>query len=173
MTYLKGLFEKRQEVYDEFTAALLEELTAVTSAATTLLGSDLEDRLVWRSVELIDDTIMVAGALEFQLGEKILTEDNMEIEVTAEMQPILNRIVRVGVPVELAATASEQEIVDYLKRLNQDKDAHETDVVVGEGHNVAHDTVADLAGEFRSTGLTEEQIVSMIAFAEQSKGKVN
>lgn len=170
MTHLKSIIEKREEVYDEFTAAILGELHHVTDAASSLLPTDLQPRLVWKTVTLVDETLMVAGMLEFPIGEKIVAEDDMEIEVTADMQPMLNRVIRVGVPMDMVENATSQQIVDYLKRLEEEA-SHQ--VLINESLNTSNETVADMAGEFRSAGLTKEQINSMIAFAEQSKGKVN
>ena len=113
---------------------------------------------------------MIAGQLEFPIGEKITTNEGDVIEVTKELQPMLNRVIRVGVPIEMAETGTREEIIDYLKKLEVE---NVEQAMVNDSFNTSNETVADMAGEFRSAGLTQEQINSMLLFAEQSKGKVN
>lgn len=170
MTHIKSIIEKREEVYNEFTDAILGELHHVTNAATLLLPEDLQPRLVWKNVTLVDDTLIVSGMLEFPIGEKIVTDDEIEVEVTAEMQSLLNRVVRVGVPMDMVENSTTQQIIEYLTRL---EDEANQQVFINESLNTSNETVDDMAGDFHSAGLTQEQIISMITFAEQSKGKVN
>lgn len=174
MTHLKELLTKREQVFDDFTAALLEELSEATAAAGEVVGKDVEGHLVWTQVAAMDNnsTLIIAGQIEFALGEVITTDEGEEITITEELQPVMNRIVRVGIPMEMAETGSRQEIVDYLKAFGK-QDGKEMPVIAHEAENTDHHTVADLAGEFRSAGLTQEQIASMLVFAEQSTGKVN
>lgn len=171
MTYITSIFAKRVEVYEKFTAALLEELETVTTAGASLLSADLAKRLVWKAVNLVDSTVTIVGIIEFPIGEKIIAESGLELEVTEEMQQLLNQVVRVSVPLEMAENATVEDIVAYLKALEAEH--VKQSILINESTNTSHDTVADLAGEFRTTGLTKEQITSMILYAEQSKGKVN
>jgi len=169
MTPLMQLFEDRETTYDEMTRLILDKLDTVTSAAVSMLGEEARDRVLWKSAAVVDDTVFVAGELNFEVGEVITAEDE-ELTVTEDLLPLLNRVVRVGVPLSMAEGSSREEILDYLKGLEQQENL---EAMVNEGSNTSIETVADLAGEFRSAGLTREQIDSMIIFAEQSKGKVN
>mgnify|MGYP001817483573 CR=1 FL=1 len=170
MSHIKELFVKREDVYADFTNALKAELSTATSAAGSLVGEALQEQLVWENVLLIDDTVVITGQVKFPVGHIITSEDGDDIEVTPEMQQHLNQAIRVGLPLELAETGSYEEIVDYLD--NTGHQSHKAPIEY-EAENPAIETVADIAGEFRSAGLSKEQISNMIVFAEQSKGKVN
>lgn len=176
MSKLKELLTKRTEVFEDFTAALLSELSVAIEAAGDVIGADAQAHVVWSDITTAavaepDDTLIIGGIIEFQVGETIDTEEG-EIVITEDLQPIMNRAVRVGIPMNLAETGTRQEIVDYLKAFGK-QDGKPMPAVAHEAENTSHETVADLAGEFRSAGLTQEQIASMLVFAEQSTGKVN
>jgi hypothetical protein len=166
------LFTRRDEVFDEFTDAILEELNEAKMAAAEMIGVDFKDRIKWSAVAVVDaNTLVMAGEVQFEVGETIQDEEGLEITVTEEMLPALTRVVRIGVPFDMAETGTKQEILDYLKTFKETQKGESIEAI--EGENTGIDTVADLAGEFRSAGLSQEQIASMLIFAEQSTGKVN
>lgn len=181
MSKLKELLTKREEVFDDFTAALLVELSEAVSAAGEVIGPESASHVVWsnimtRSVATPSDTLILSGLITFELGEVVTSEDGDEVVVTEDLLSVINREVRVGMPMTMAENGTRQEIVEYLTSFGKQDgntapvdNAHNTH----EAENTNHHTVADLAGEFRSAGLTQEQITSMLMFAPQSTGKIN
>ncbi len=174
MVYLKELLNKRQEVFTTFTDVILDELSDVQTAANAAMAEEIGDhKITWYRVALLeDDHLVMEGQVEFQLGEKISTPDG-DIELTEDMMSLMNRVVRVGLPVEMAQRGIQDEILNYLKVAKEKQQAEMQKAMVHTVTNRSFDTVADLAGDFRSAGLTKEQIKSMLIFAHQSTGKVN
>ncbi len=178
MVDVKELLKKRYEVFNEFTAVILDELTDMQSAATVAMAEEIGDhQITWYRVALLeDDHLVMEGQVEFQLGEKISTPDG-DIELTEDMMALMNRAVRIGLPVDMAQRGVQDEILKYLKvaKEKQQEVMHKAmqEDMVHTATNQSFDTVANLAGDFRSAGLTKEQIKSMLMFAHQSTGKVN
>lgn len=173
MTDIKSLLEERHETFNNFTAEILNGLPELKEAALEMLGEEVSDRVEWKGVAMFEDMVIIEGAIEFKLGEQMSTPDG-DIEITEEMIQLMAQTIRVIVPTEMAQTASVGEILTYLKEVKANDQAQEKNAnVVNTATNQAIDTVHDLVGEFRSNGLSKEQITSMIAFAEHSKGKVN
>jgi len=171
MSQLQEIYQKRETLYHDLTAALLAELSVAIEAATSLVDNDVVNQLKWKNVALLDDKVYVTGEVEFPLGHILTTSDGAEVTVDPELQAQLRRVVRIGIPLELAETGTFDQIVDYLKELQ--KQAPPEFPTVFDAENRSIETAVDLAGEFRSAGLSKDQISSMIVFAEQSKGKVN
>ena len=159
------------------TTAIMQELELTIEAVIQVIGAQLEPRLQWKTVAIDDTTVWLGGQLMFDVGEVIVDDNGEDVEITPEIQEYMNKAIRVGVPIELAEGGNVQEIVDYLKRVEiENRKAVEKmvpPVPEYKTENIAIDTVHDLAGEFRSAGLTQEQIESMIIFAQQSTGKIN
>jgi hypothetical protein len=155
----------------------MEELEVTIEAVIQVIGTLLEPRLQWKTVAIDDTTVWLGGQLIFEVGETIVDDNGKDIEVTPDVQDYMNKMIRVGVPIELAEGGNVQDIVDYLKRVEmENQEAIEkmvTPVPEYKTENLAIDTVHDLAGEFRSAGLTKAQIESMIMFAKQATGKIN
>ncbi len=166
MSDLEEIFQDRQEMYDDYTNALFEVLSENVLAASYEVLKLNPENTMWQEVQLVDNVVLLVCIVIYHSGDTVVLEHGESLVLTDETAKEYQRIIRIGVPVQLAVTGTQEDVVKFLQESGNSPHRHAASTTVG-------DTVATIDG-FSKEGLTEEQIKQLALFnAARSKGKAN
>jgi len=194
MGKLQDLFEERTIAYAKYSDEILQVLSKnVIPAVLTMLDlSDSElERLTWHSVRIVEDHVLLVGAIVYGEGD-VVADEKSAVPLTGELAMLLSKMVRVAIPMHLADGASQEVIVEHLKesekQLKEEYEAvygHDPEmldaalenVVTGElgwSDDITSDVITDViqsAQDFNIEDLTpEQQEALMMTHLAQNKG---
>ncbi len=193
MSKLQDLFSERAIAYAKYSDEILQVLSVnVVPAVLEMLDlSDSElERLTWHSVRVVEDHVLLVGAIAYTEGD-IIKDDETTVTLTGELAMIMSKLVRVAIPMHLADGATQNVIVDHLKESERQLkkeyeeayghdpemlDAALENVVTGElgWSGMDADFITDViqsASDFKIEDLTEEQQQAlMMTHLAQNKG---
>ena len=116
MGQLKELIEERTRTYSDYNNKILEliENNVIPAVLDMLDLNDNElDKLEWSYVQLIKDQLVLNGNIKYKEGD-VITDGDMTVTLDAAMALLLDKLVRVSVPIELAETGSKDDIIEHL-----------------------------------------------------------
>ena len=128
MGKLKDLFEERTRMFVGYSDRILKQAeNNVIPAVLEML--DLNDneleKLEWTNVQMNDDHLVLNGVIAYKEGD-VITDGDMTVTLDAAMALLLDKIIRVGIPMELAENGSKVDVLDHLmESQRQLKDEYE------------------------------------------------
>lgn len=167
---LSTLIKRRNDAYIKNTTKILERLEDnVFPAVVNLVGNDVGERLEWRDAVLVGNVLIIAAAVVHKVGEVIMTAAGEKVMVTEENKSELDRIMRIGIPVDIAQNATAEQVFKFLKA--------EELKAGGSDSGISDDNILLLAHdehEFSFDDLTTEQVEElMLHEMGVSKGKIH
>lgn len=159
---LQELIMLRDSFYHDATQQILYSLEHnVFAAAKQVLDEDTSEHLEWVSVEMVPpEHILIVGVCTYPIGYHI-SDGELEITIDRENQEDFKRLIKLGMPIELADKGSVKELVEYMKE--------HTDGSLP----LKNDQPKVAASDFSTEGLTPEQQEQLKHFSQHSKDKVN
>lgn len=167
MGKIKDLFTERESVYAEYSNDILKAIAKnVIPAVLEILDlSDNElEKLEWKTVQLQEDHVILNGIIGYKEGD-VITDGKMTVTLDTAMALLLDKMIRVGIPLHLAETGSRSDIITHLReaqqQLREDYEAvygHEPptlDEAMEEA--LRRDLGMDFGPDFDYNDLTEEQ----------------
>lgn len=176
MGKLRDLIEERTRTFAEYNSKILEAIqdNVLPAVLDMLELSDNEqDKLEWSHIQLLKDQLVINGVIKYKEGD-VISDGDMTVTLDASMALLLDKLVRVSVPIDLAETGSATDIVEHLKdsqrQLRKDYErayGHEPESIE-EAMEAAFreypteftplkDHAFDFGPDFDYNGLTEEQ----------------
>ena len=153
-----GMFKHRDEMLYQETMTILTEMTPILTGAARFIddtyGTDPNRKLVWEGINLIEGMITLVGVVSYAPGSTLMFDDEL-MNVTEDNSDYFQQLIRIGIPMPIAMTASADEVYDHLLSLHE-KDAQ---------HKI--DDVAPLA-DFDLELLTDEQKQSLTTFSQHT-----
>lgn len=127
------MFKHRDEMFYQETTKILKQMTPVLSGATDFIdetyGTDVNRKLVWEGINLIEGIVTLVGVVSYAPGSTLMFEDEL-MNVTEDNSEYFQQMIRIGVPIPVAMTESADEIYKYLISLQEnDTSAHLVDDV--------------------------------------------
>ena len=183
MSNLSNLIDKRQKSYSKFNDKILKLLADnVIPAILEMMDlSDQEiDKLEWRTVQVVEDYLILTGSIKYDEGD-IISDDDTVVTLDAALALVLDKVIRAAVPFSLACTGSKNEVILHLKAAEK-KLREEYEAVYGHEPETLEDVMfeairgqlgIDFGQEFDYTDLTEEQkeAYSMWGMTANPKGE--
>lgn len=174
---LKQLFEARDEQYKTETNKILKKLANVTTGIEKFFQSIDNSEvgtIIWEDVSLLrmneitndqsndDIFIMMVGSLCYENGATITLPNGDEVTITEETKTYFRKSVRVGIPYDLAVTATVETIIDFIENtieeMEFDEDGTEIEFDSSERNILEHES----SEQFNFDDLTKEQKQSLI-----------
>lgn len=148
MTELEEIFAERDELYYDYTKALFEVLNDTALTATYEVMNLNPDNVMWQDVQLFDDVVLLVAFVTYKPNDVIVAENGEKITLDETTAELYQRIIRIGLPVKLAATGTKEEIMKFLRESN--KQTQDKEISLGD--------TPDTIDGFSKDNLTEEQI---------------
>lgn len=124
MSNLRELFNQREFAYLTLSQDILDEIgPTVLDAALEMLNIEDED-VSWEDVQLVDDVITLVAFVLYRPGDIAITEAKEKVLITEENMDIYKRIIRIGVPLNIAETGTKEDIITFLKNIQATKNAN-------------------------------------------------
>jgi hypothetical protein len=184
MITLKDKFKKRLSAYRRHTKEIFGLLTNVTDAVSEFLDEETKHFLQWKGVEREGKFVFIIGITAYPVGHKLYMNDGEIVEITEINKQALQRIIRVGIPLELAENGTLEEVKQFIKIKAEENSPEEEELKIQTPMEALFDQLnkeeeenkeeeADPIQGFESKELSKEQITQIMHHASQSKGKVN
>jgi hypothetical protein len=186
MSKLKDLFYERSSTYASYCDIILREIeNNVIPAVLEMLEltqSEL-DRLEWNNVQLLEEEYLIlSGVIGYKEGD-VISDDDITVTLDAAMALMLDKIIRVAIPIELAETGSKNDVYAHLYE-SQQQLREEYETIYGHAPPTMEEAMEealrtqlgmDLSPDFDYNELSDEQKKSLaITMAGRStKEKLN
>lgn len=177
MNNLKDLFEKRDETYSEQTEVIIEAIPHVLEGAKKFIqereptSNDPE----WKDISLMeegDGYVILIGTLEYNVGDMLQLPTGDMVEVSEDTADYFKRMLRIGIPLDLAKKGTEDEVCQFLiKTAEENEQADDEEQALIEAIQQAQQTVDE--EEFDTESLTEEQKEQLRLFTLSNGGSSN
>lgn len=149
---IKKLFAARSDEYKKATKTILESMSGALNAIHEYMNIDeVEKRggyLEWEEVSYVEDDgdtlVILLGVVGFPPGTEIVLEDEKKIKVTKDTAPYFRRIIRAGIPANIAQK-SKKSVIAFLEKMEK------------ESLNSNLDNVFSSEEDFDLSKLTDEQ----------------
>ena len=181
MSDLKKLFDYRLDKYKQTTEKILQTIPNVMEGVLGALAEDESSTLEWEDIQFEpdEDLLILIGFIQLKIGERVKLESGREIHVTDENVEKFRRIVRVGIPLDLAENGSVEEVSKFFEGKRQtnyttlDDIAEDLDELedIDEFENLEdlhRQAVTSIIG-FDTEDLTDEQIRQIIDNNDEGK----
>ena len=170
MINLKKMLEDRDVAYQKSTDAVLIEMKTAIKGITVFLRNkdELKNATIsWEEVtyfktpnENNDGFVMLLGVINYPVGERFMLPNGNVVEITEEIADYFRRIIRIGLPLKLAAEGTVEQVVEFMEAtMKKDEDANDP-------------TEVETSPEFDLSELSEEQLQTLRLFSNQA-GKKN
>ncbi len=166
-TELKKMFDQRDKDYSDSTTALLDVMNSTIQGVLAFLSLNQETaqgKFTWNNAQLVEDTVTLVAVVEYPPGSSFVTSEGKTIKVSENNADYFKRIIRLGVPVELAATGTKDDVVKFLQKVKA-----EADQIDDMGNEFVDAAVQAANGspepEFNVDELTKKQRESLEMFA--------
>lgn len=197
MGRLQDLIDARFASYSEHSDKILRTLESnVIPAILDILEltDQEESKLIWRDVRIVEDHVLVIGAIEYSAGD-VVKDDVTSVTLTADLALRMSKLIKIAIPLPLAESSTtaeiKQHLVDSQKQLRDEYEAaygHD-----GEALNAAMktatneqlgwsnvnpeilDSVLETVNDFQIEDLTETQLESLMLthLSQHGRGKLN
>lgn len=153
MKILKDLFTEREELYVDYTNAVLDVLDQTVLEATYEVLSVDPDTVEWQDVQLIDDIILLIATIIYSPGDVVVLKTGEQVTLDENNYESYQRIIRIGISLELASTGTKADIIDFLRKSQTmgDSDDNISD-------DISDDIESSTVGGFSTENLSEDQI---------------
>lgn len=184
MNKLQDLFDARFASYQEHSDNILRKLESNVIPAileVLELSSMEESKLKWKDVRVVENHIMIIGAIEYAPGD-IIKDDVTSVTLSNEQAALMSKLVKIAVPLTLADSASQAQVKKHLvesqKQLQEEYEAvygHDQDALTAALKGANHEqlgwdpeaetglaALVDSVSEFNIEDLSEEQLESLV-----------
>lgn len=158
-TELEKMFEEREENYDDYTNAVFAVIDENVLAASYEVLKLNPENVLWQDAQLIEGIVLIIALVIYKPGDKVVGENNESVTLTAETAELYQRVIRIGVPVTLAADGTKAEIVNFLQESNKQ---HTSETTFGDSETTNK--------SFSKDNLTEEQIKQLKLYQSSHPG---
>lgn len=117
MGQIKDLIEERTRMYAEYNDKILKSIenNVIPAVLDMLELTDNElEKLEWSHVQLNKSQLVLNGFIGYKEGD-VISDGDLTVTLDAAMAALLDKIIRVSVPIELAETGSKDDILEHLK----------------------------------------------------------
>ena len=117
MGKLQDLFTEREIAYSKYGDLILQQLeTNVIPAILEILQLTEQElpRLMWRGARIVEDHVLLFADITYKAGD-VLKDKISTVTLTDEMALMLSKTIKVAIPLNLAETATTEQITGYLK----------------------------------------------------------
>lgn len=116
-----NLFKKRTAEFNTLTNKILDDLSPVIEAAYSVIGEEASEKIEWNEVEFDEHEglIFIIGFVGINPGEEVTLEDGSDVVVNERNQGQYKRIVRLGIPVDLAQTGDIEMISEFFQKISE------------------------------------------------------
>jgi len=118
MTELKDLIERRDATVKQLTDAIIKSIPNVATGAEWFIRhrEGRSGQLIWEDITYYEDQdfIMLTGVLEYSEGDVIELPNGVEYEVTKDTREQFKRLLRLGIPYDLATLGTEEDVIEFL-----------------------------------------------------------
>jgi len=149
MKILKDLFTEREELYVDYTNAVLDVLDQTVLEATYEVLSVDPDTVEWQDVQLIDDIILLIATIIYSPGDVVVLKTGEQVTLDENNYESYQRIIRIGISLELASTGTKADIIDFLRKSQTTGDSDD---------DISDDIESSTVGGFSTENLSEDQI---------------
>lgn len=189
MGKLQDLFNERQKTFSQISEKILSRLkTNVIPAISELLElSERElNRLEWNGVTIADDHVLLTGVIIYAPGD-VVSDENTKVQLTEEMVGLMNKLIKVAIPLEIAENASKEDVVKHMvKAENELRDEYSRAYgknALGHSEHFGWEEideeiineVIETVTDFKLSNLTEEQKEALMLthLGQHGRGKIN
>jgi hypothetical protein len=171
MSKIRNLIQERSDIYSKYGNEILELISGNVIAAILemLKLSDQElTKLQWTNVHVQNEHIIVAGVVKYKEGD-IVADGKTKVTLDAALAAMLDKIISVAVPLELAEKGTKDDVVAHFKataeRLKKEYQA-------AFGYESEHSfNSMDIGPDFNYNELTEEQRKSLLLVTASQSDK--
>ena len=173
MGKLQDLFDKRIKQYSDCSDRIMKLLEkSVLPAVIDMmdLSENEIEKLEWRNVQINEDHVVLNGIIAYKEGD-VITDGESTVTLDASMALLLDKMIRVGIPMDLAESGSKDEIYDHLsesqRQLREEYEAvygHEPPTMEEAMEEAIRQELGmnfDIGPDFDYNELTEEQREAM------------
>lgn len=198
MDKLQALFDARFASYSDHSDKILQKLESNVIPAileVLELSSMEESKLLWKDVRVVENHIVIIGAIEYSPGD-IIKDDVTSVTLSEEQAILMSKLVKIAVPLTLAETASHAQVTKHLldsqTKLQEEYEAaygHDQNALTAAMTDATHQqlgwdetvetdlaTLVDSVSEFDIEKLTEKQLEALVLThlgEHKSGGKLN
>jgi hypothetical protein len=175
MADLRAMLERRDATVKQLNDAIIKAIPNVISGAERFIRAreGRSGTLRWEDITFFrdEDYIMLIGVLEYKEGDLIELPNGAEFEVTEHTTEHFKRLLRLGIPYDLAALGTEDDVIDFLFESARESEESEDVIDLDElEKHLAQLPVADNP-EFDEDALTDEQLEQLKLFTMTTGGK--
>lgn len=164
MSGLKDLFDYREKTNNETTRKIFHFIEHVTQGIMEFID-DQEDQkeeslgiFSWEDALYLNNEmafgtngmLLVIGTFSYNIGSNIILPNGEKIKITEETVNYFKRIIRIGIPFDLAETGSKEEIISFLENTVSQEEREEREEQESKPNVISID-------DFNIEGLTESQ----------------
>ena len=117
MSKLTDLFDQRARAYASYSDRILKQLESNVLPAIVevldLTANELE-KLEWKNVQLQEEHLILSGVIGYKEGD-VIKDGELKITLDTQLAMLLDKIIRVAVPLSLAESGTKQEVTDHLR----------------------------------------------------------
>lgn len=172
---LEQEFVNRYSNYQRNTMQIFKLIPNVLEGIHQALTSSEYDNLKWEDIQYTseDRVLILIGNVKLAVGDRMQLDSGKVVNITEENVDTLRRLVRVGIPLDLAESGSVDNVIDYISN-NTHRDYEEltddpqnvdellTEEQVNKYYKESIGEAAELVLGFDTEGLTEDQIEQMM-----------
>lgn len=159
---IDNLFVERDRLYKEGTDTILQAMSNVLEGVLLALEEDAGSDLMWEDVQMVpeDNVIILIGIIKINEGESITIDTGETISITEDNANAFQRILRVGIPIDMVENSSVEDITEYfMQRKNKNYKSTEKETT----------GTASSVTEFNTEDLSEEQIQQIFRNIDKDK----
>lgn len=124
---LLNLFKERDKSFISFNDKIFDCLHDVIEATNETIGLETAQFLEWKNVDITDGYLVMMGFVVFPIGYNLIEEDGHAILITKDNQDKHSRLMKVGLPIDIAMYKNAGEIFEYFKNTTVHQDDSESD----------------------------------------------
>lgn len=156
---LVGIVQERDDVYNEYTAAIFDMLQPTVLAALRDILEAKETQIEWSEVFIVPEnlTVRIVCAVTYESTDTIPAF----VAAIASTEPASasgdTRMIRIGLPIAHCLQPKD-ELVAFFRQLIADGEKTDT------GYTAPDTTAAPVTVQFDLTNLSKDQVVQFLAF---------
>jgi hypothetical protein len=171
---LLALFDEREEVFDELSEMIYEQIAPTVLKAITELYQLDEDHVHWHQCELMETMLMIVSSVDIEPGAPVSPFIKFAFnqpDIAAIDDETGERIIRIGIPIPYVFADVEdikQFLCDAVLGPEASDEARE---LMSNPTDEPTPTVTSPMHQFDPTDLTEDQLRQMLVHQQHTLGK--
>ena len=135
----------------------------VLEGITVTLANEESSSLEWEDVQFMheDGIVVITGNIQLAVGDAFKLDNGKQVTVTEENVDSFRRVIRVGIPLEIAQEGNVDDVIGFLDGKKQknylagDELTEQPETTIGQAPT---DDPAQTVNGFDLEGLTDDQI---------------